>query len=55
MDFGEAGCFMAAQLLVSGVVSIFWNILLQRYFVFRNVDIKGFFFRSKRRRKTTDN
>lgn len=52
--FGEAGCFMAAQLLVSGVVSIFWNILLQRYFVFRNVDIKGFFFRSKRRRKTTD-
>ncbi len=43
MGFKDAGCFMAAQLLVSFVVSVFWNILLQRYFVFQDLDIRGFF------------
>lgn len=33
--------FFVAQLAVSLVVSIFWNFMLQRYFVFNNVDIKG--------------
>lgn len=32
--------FFVAQLVVSLIVSIFWNFLLQRYFVFRNVPIK---------------
>lgn len=42
-DWGvtDKGCFMAAQLAVSLVVSIFWNFMLQRYFVFRNVPIKN--------------
>ncbi|MBO5272171.1 MAG: GtrA family protein [Muribaculaceae bacterium] len=44
LGFKDAGCFMAAQLLVSFVVSVFWNILLQRYFVFQDLDIKGFLF-----------
>lgn len=41
-DWGvtDKGCFMAAQLAVSLIVSIFWNFMLQRYFVFRNVPIK---------------
>lgn len=41
-DWGvtDNGCFMAAQLSVSLIVSICWNFLLQRYFVFRNVPIK---------------
>ncbi len=44
-DWGvtDNGCFMVAQLAVSLLVSIFWNFQLQRYFVFRDVDIKGFF------------
>ena len=33
--------FFVAQLAVSLVVSICWNFMLQRYFVFNNVDIKG--------------
>lgn len=44
LGFKDAGCFMAAQLLVSFVVSVFWNILLQRFFVFQDLDIKGFLF-----------
>jgi hypothetical protein len=42
-DWGvtDKGCFMAAQLAVSLVVSILWNFMLQRYFVFRNVPIKN--------------
>lgn len=32
--------FLVAQLFVSLVVSIFWNFLLQRYFVFKNVRLK---------------
>lgn len=32
--------FLVVQLVVSLIVSIFWNFLLQRYFVFRNVPIK---------------
>lgn len=44
LGFKDAGCFMAAQLLVSFVVSVFWNILLQRYFVFQDLDIRGFLF-----------
>lgn len=32
--------FMVAQLAVSLVVSICWNFMLQRFFVFRNVPIK---------------
>lgn len=50
----DAGCFMAAQLIVSFIVSVFWNILLQRYFVFKNLDIKGLFFPNKRK-QTIDN
>lgn len=48
-DWGvtDNGCFMAAQLAVSLVVSIFWNFQLQRYFVFRDVDIKGVFTKRK--------
>ncbi len=34
--------FMVAQLGVSLIVSICWNFLLQRYFVFRNVPIKKY-------------
>lgn len=33
--------FFVAQLAVSLIVSICWNFMLQRYFVFRNVDVKG--------------
>ncbi len=33
--------FFVAQLAVSLIVSICWNFMLQRYFVFNNVDIKG--------------
>ena len=42
-EFGVANDmrFLAAQLGVSLLVSICWNFMLQRYFVFRNVDIKG--------------
>ena len=47
IGFKDAGCFMAAQLLVAFFVSVFWNILLQRYFVFQDLDIKGFFFRNQ--------
>lgn len=36
----EKSIFFVAQLVVSLIVSIFWNFLLQRYFVFRNVPIK---------------
>lgn len=32
--------FFVAQLAVSLIVSICWNFMLQRYFVFRNVDVK---------------
>ncbi len=48
-DWGvtDNGCFMVAQLAVSLLVSIFWNFLLQRYFVFKDVDIKGFFTHHK--------
>jgi putative flippase GtrA len=42
IGFKSAGFFMAAQLIVSFFVSVFWNITLQRYFVFQDVDIKGF-------------
>lgn len=42
IGFKSAGFFMAAQLIVSFFVSIIWNITLQRYFVFQDVDIKGF-------------
>lgn len=42
MGFKSAGFFMAAQMIVSGVVSVVWNITLQRYFVFQDVDIRGF-------------
>ena len=42
IGFKSAGFFMVAQMIVSGVVSIFWNITLQRYFVFQDVDIRGF-------------
>ena len=50
----DGGCFMTAQLIVSFIVSVFWNLLLQRYFVFQDLDIKGFFFPSKKRNKTTN-
>ena len=33
--------FTLARLGVSLVVSLFWNLLLQRYFVFRNVGLKN--------------
>ena len=33
--------FTVARLGVSLAVSIFWNFMLQRYFVFRNVNLKG--------------
>ena len=36
----EKSEFFVAQLAVSLVVSICWNFMLQRYFVFRNVPIK---------------
>ena len=36
----EKSVFFVAQLAVSLVVSICWNFMLQRYFVFRNVPIK---------------
>lgn len=42
---------MTAQLIVSFLVSVFWNILLQRYFVFQDLDIKGFFFHHKKSTK----
>lgn len=35
----ENGRFTIARLGVSAVVSLFWNLLLQRYFVFRNVGL----------------
>ena len=54
IGFKDAGCFMAAQLLVSFIVSVFWNILLQRYFVFQDLDIRGFFFPNKRQEKNND-
>ncbi|MBQ9077431.1 MAG: GtrA family protein [Muribaculaceae bacterium] len=34
--------FMVAQLGVSFVVSVCWNLILQRYFVFRNVPIRKY-------------
>ncbi len=49
IGFKDAGCFMAAQLLVAFFVSVFWNILLQRYFVFQDLNIKGFFFRNRQK------
>ena len=54
IGFKDAGCFMTAQLLVSFIVSVFWNILLQRYFVFQDLDIRGFFFPSKQQDKNND-
>lgn len=51
MGFKDAGFFMTAQLIVSFLVSVFWNILLQRYFVFQDLDIKGFFFHHKKSTK----
>ncbi len=54
IGFKDAGCFMAAQLIVSFVVSVFWNILLQRYFVFQNLDIRGF-FSVRKKAKSTNN
>ena len=39
--FSKDTVFFVAQLAVSLVVSICWNFMLQRYFVFNNVDIKG--------------
>lgn len=36
VGFTPEGCFAAARLSVSLIVSLFWNFLLQRHFVFRN-------------------
>ncbi|MDE6683234.1 MAG: hypothetical protein K2J87_07395, partial [Muribaculaceae bacterium] len=36
MGFRPDGFFAAARLLTSLIVSLVWNFLLQRYFVFRN-------------------
>ena len=44
LDYGikDGECFMFAQMIVSFLVSVFWNLLLQRYFVFQDLDIRGF-------------
>lgn len=39
MGFKPDGFFAAARLLTSLIVSLVWNFLLQRYFVFRNTSI----------------
>ena len=38
--FTTKGCFAAARLFVSLIVSWFWNFLLQRHFVYKNLPIK---------------
>lgn len=35
--------FIIPKMIVSLLVALFWNYYLQRVFVYRNVDIKGFF------------
>lgn len=37
LGFTEKGCYAAARLSVSLVVSLAWNFLMQRYFVYRAV------------------
>lgn len=38
-DITPNGTFLIAQIVVSLFVSIFWNLILQRYFVYRQLDI----------------
>ena len=38
----------------SSSLSVFWNILLQRYFVFQDLDIKGFLFHHKKLTKNNE-
>ena len=35
--------FIIPKIVVSIIVALFWNYNMQRYFVYRNLDIKGFF------------
>lgn len=42
-DMSAGTCGFIAQLIVSLVVSIFWNFFLQRYFVYKNVAFKDIF------------
>lgn len=37
LGFTEKGCYAVARVSVSLIVSILWNFLLQRYFVYRQV------------------
>lgn len=37
IGFDEDGCFTAARLFISLMVSWFWNFVLQRYFVYRSL------------------
>lgn len=40
-NISKDAVFFVAQLAVSLAVSICWNFMLQRYFVFRNVDLRN--------------
>lgn len=40
-NISKDAVFFVAQLAVSLAVSICWNFMLQRYFVFKNVDLKN--------------
>lgn len=37
LGFTDDGCYAAARILVSLIVSLAWNFLMQRYFVYRSV------------------
>lgn len=56
LGFTDKGCYLAARIIVSLIVSIAWNFLMQRYFVYRAVPfdqtIEKFVGRSAKRQNT---
>ena len=46
MGLGDDAIFLAARLFVSLVVSLVWNFLLQRNFVFRQTRIDPYILRT---------
>lgn len=46
-DFLYTNVFMLPKIIVAIIIGIFWNYLLQKYFVFRNVFFDRFIFKNK--------
>lgn len=55
LGFTEKGCYAVARVGTSLIVSIAWNFLLQRYFVYSNVKFDRVLDRIFRVNRTTDN